>query len=120
MDHTSWCAGPYESGLTCCDSFNPQSVARGLRFCPEGVLQLYTELLRSYRLHITPIICVCASRGPGAQNLMGLNPLEPMFLVQVHAVLCDHTTEVHGPGIVLSSAYMSAHLVNITALRRGK
>lgn len=43
---------------------------------------------------------------------MGLNPLEPMFLAQVHAVLCDHRTEVHVPGTVLSAAYMSAHLVN--------
>lgn len=47
-----------------------------------------------------------------AQDLMGLNPLEPMFLAQVHAVLCDHRTEVHVPGTVLSAAYMSAHLVN--------
>lgn len=57
---------------------------------------------------------------------MELNLLEPLFLVQVHAgcwqnpVLCDHRTEVHVPGTVLSDMFMSAHLVHTIALKSGK
>lgn len=67
MDHASWCAGPYEvpthteSRLTCCNSFDWQNVARGLRFWLEGVLLMHNELLYTYRLKITPIFYV--SRG---------------------------------------------------------